>query len=301
MLEGDLFIDCTGFRGLLIGNALHVGYEDWSHYLFCDSAVAVQTESVGPAIPYTRSIARDAGWQWRIPLQQPRRQRHGVLQPLPRRRAGEDRHCWPTSKASRSPSRASSSSGPGQRRQTWRRNCIAIGLSSGFIEPLESTSIHLIQRGIIRLMQMFPRDGIRQSDIDEYNRQTNHELEHIRDFIVLHYHVTRRQDTPFWRTCRAMEIPDTLRHRLELFRETGRVFRVPNELFAENSWIQVMLGQGIEPQQHHPVADLMGDEELSRFLDGIRSSVERTVAQLPAHQTYVEQYCKAPPMGAMPG
>jgi len=183
---------------------------------------------------------------------------------------------------------------PGQRRQTWRRNCIAIGLASGFIEPLESTSIHLIQRGIIRLMQMFPRDGIRQSDIDEYNRQTNHEIEHIRDFIVLHYHVTRRQDTAFWRSCRTMDIPETLRHRLELFRETGRVFRVPNELFAENSWIQVMLGQGIEPQQHHPVADLMGDEELSRFLEGIRGTVERTVAQLPAHQAYVEQYCKAP-------
>jgi tryptophan halogenase len=182
---------------------------------------------------------------------------------------------------------------PGQRRQTWKRNCIAIGLSSGFIEPLESTSIHLIQRGIMRLVQMFPRDGIHQSDVDEYNRQTNEEIEHIRDFIVLHYHVTRRQDTPFWRACRAMEIPGSLRHRIELFRETGRVFRVPGELFAENSWIQVMLGQGIEPQQHHPVADLMGDEELARFLDDIKSSVEKTVSQLPAHQAYVEQYCRA--------
>ena len=127
----------------------------------------------------------------------------------------------------------------------------------------------------------------------EYNRLSIVEYERIRDFIVLHYHVTRRQDTPFWRSCRAMDIPDSLRHRLDLFRETGRVFRVPNELFAENSWIQVMLGQGIEPQQHHPVADLMGDEELSRFLDGIKSSIEKTVAQLPAHQTYVEQYCRA--------
>ena len=293
LLEGDLFIDCTGFRGLLIGNALHVGYEDWSHYLFCDSAVALQTASVGPAIPYTRSIARDAGWQWRIPLQHrvgngmvycsryfsDEQARQALLgnvegQVLTEPRVIKFR--------------------PGQRRQTWRRNCIAIGLASGFIEPLESTSIHLIQRGIIRLMQMFPRDGIRQSDIDEYNRQTNHEIEHIRDFIVLHYHVTRRQDTAFWRSCRSMDIPATLRHRLELFHETGRVFRVPNELFAENSWIQVMLGQGIEPQQHHPVADLMGDEELSRFLEGIRNTVERTVAQLPAHQAYVEQYCKAP-------
>jgi tryptophan halogenase len=129
--------------------------------------------------------------------------------------------------------------------------------------------------------------------VDEYNRQTNYEIEHIRDFIVLHYHVTRRQDTPFWRSCRTMDIPDSLRHRIELFRETGRVFRMPSELFAENSWIQVMLGQGIEPLQHHPVADLMGDEELGRFLDGIKSSVEKTVSELPAHQTYVEQYCRA--------
>ena len=298
VIEGDLFIDCTGFRGLLIGNALHVGYEDWSHYLFCDSAVALQTESVGPAIPYTRSIARDAGWQWRIPLQH--RVGNGMV------------YCsrYLADDAAKAQLLGNIQGNvlteprvikfrPGQRRQTWRRNCVAIGLASGFIEPLESTSIHLIQRGITRLLQMFPRDGIRQSDIEEYNRQTNSEIEHIRDFIVLHYHVTRRQDTPFWRSCRAMDIPDSLRHRLELFRETGRVFRVPNELFAENSWIQVMLGQGIEPQQHHPVADLMGDDELKHFLGGIKSHVEKTVAQLPQHQAYVEQYCKAPPMAAM--
>jgi tryptophan halogenase len=292
LLEGDLFIDCTGFRGLLIGNALHVGYEDWSHHLFCDSAVALQTESVGPAIPYTRSIAREAGWQWRIPLQH--RVGNGMVycsRYLADDAARQGLLANVEGKVLTEPRVIKFR--PGQRRQTWKRNCIAIGLSSGFIEPLESTSIHLIQRSIMRLLQMFPRDGIRESDIDEYNSQTNGEIEHIRDFIVLHYHVTRRQDTPFWRACRAMDIPDSLRHRIELFRETGRVFRVPGELFAENSWIQVMLGQGIEPQQHHPVADLMGDEELSRFLDDIRSSVEKTVSQLPAHQTYVEQYCRA--------
>jgi tryptophan halogenase len=291
-VEGDLFIDCTGFRGLLIGQALHVGYEDWSHWLYCDSAVALQTESVVEAWPYTRSIARDSGWQWRIPLQH--RVGNGMVycsryisdeqvkqallanvegKPLTEPRVIKFR--------------------PGQRRQTWRKNCVAIGLASGFIEPLESTSIHLIQRGVIRLMQMFPRAEIRQSDIEEYNRQTNAEIEHIRDFIVLHYHVTNRQDTPFWRACRGMDIPASLRHRIDLFRETGRVFRAPNELFAENSWIQVMLGQGVMPQQHHPVADLMGDAELSRFLDGIKSTVDRTVMQLPKHQAYVEQYCKA--------
>ena len=292
LLEGDLFIDCTGFRGLLIGNALHVGYEDWSHHLFCDSAVALQTESVGPAIPYTRSIAREAGWQWRIPLQH--RVGNGMVycsRYLADDAAKQGLLANVEGKVLTEPRVIKFR--PGQRRQTWKRNCIAIGLSSGFIEPLESTSIHLIQRGIMRLLQMFPRNAICQADVDEYNTQTNIEIEHIRDFIVLHYHVTRRQDTPFWRACRAMDIPDSLRHRIELFRETGRVFRVPSELFAENSWIQVMLGQGIEPQQHHPVADLMGDEELSRFLNDIKTSVEKSVSQLPAHQTYVEQYCRA--------
>ena len=147
---------------------------------------------------------------------------------------------------------------------------------------------------IVRLMQMFPRTGIQQSDIDEFNAQMSSEIEHIRDFIVLHYHVTNRTDTQYWRALRGMSIPASLQHRIDLFRETGRVFRVPNELFAENSWIQVMLGQGILPQQHHPVADLMGDAELAGFLGDIKATVDRTVAQLPSHQAYVEQYCKAP-------
>jgi tryptophan halogenase len=182
---------------------------------------------------------------------------------------------------------------PGQRRKVWSKNCIAIGLASGFLEPIESTSIHLIQRGIIRLMQMFPSAGIFQSEIDEYNKQAWSEIEHIRDFIILHYKVTNRRDAPFWLHCAEMEVPASLQHRIDMFRETGRVFRLSNELFAENSWIQVMLGQGITPLQHHPSADLMGDAELSCFLDSIRNNVARTVAQLPPHQQYVENYCAA--------
>jgi tryptophan 7-halogenase len=294
LIEGDLFLDCTGFRGLLIGNALHVGYEDWSHWLFCDSAVALQTESVGPALPYTRSIAHESGWQWRIPLQH--RVGNGMVYCS---RYISDENARKTlmgnieGKVLTDPRVIKFR--PGQRLKTWSKNCIAIGLASGFIEPLESTSIHLIQRGISRLMQMFPSAGVRQSDIDEYNKQTWQEIEYIRDFIVLHYHVTNRQDSPFWRACRSMEIPASLKHRIALFRETGRVFRAPNELFAENSWIQVMLGQGMYPDSHHPAADLMGDAELADFLGGIRGYVDRTVAQLPSHQAYVEQYCKAAP------
>jgi len=289
-LEGDLFIDCTGFNGLLIERTLNTGYEDWSHWLPCNSAVAVQTRSAGPAIPYTRSIAREAGWQWRIPLQH--RTGNGIV------------YCNHFVDDDRAKSTlADNLEGetlteprtirfrPGSRREHWRRNCVAIGLSSGFIEPLESTSIHLIQRGIIRLLQTFPLNGIKQSDIDEFNQQTRFELEHIRDFIVLHYKVTNRRDTPFWRHCRRMEIPDSLRHRIDLFRETGRVFRVPTELFAENSWIQVMLGQGIVPEQYHPVVDVMSDDELDRFLREIKSRVDNAVAQLPRHDVYVEQYC----------
>ena len=289
-LEGDLFIDCTGFHGLLIERTLNTGYEDWSHWLPCNSAVAVQTRSVGPAIPYTRSIAREAGWQWRIPLQH--RTGNGIVYCshfVDDDWAGSTLEDNLEGKSLTEPRTIRFR--PGSRREHWRRNCVAIGLSSGFIEPLESTSIHLIQRGIIRLLQTFPLNGIRQSDIDEFNQQTRFELEHIRDFIVLHYKVTNRRDTPFWRHCRRMEIPDSLRHRIDLFRETGRVFRVPTELFAENSWIQVMLGQGIVPEQYHPVVDVMSDDELDRFLREIKSRVDNAVAQLPQHDVYVEQYC----------
>ena len=156
-----------------------------------------------------------------------------------------------------------------------------------------SDLIHLIQRGIIRLLQCFPNEGVRQVDVDEYNRQTRDEMEHIRDFIILHYKVTERSDSAFWNQVRTMAVPPSLQHRIDLFRASGRVFRAPNELFAENSWIQVMLGQGLVPSQHHPIADLMGDAELNGFLEEIRTQVERTVAQLPPHADYVARYCQA--------
>lgn len=297
VIDGDLFIDCTGFRGLLIGQTLGVEYEDWSQWLHCDSAVALQTASVGDAVPYTRAIAHDAGWRWRIALQH--RVGNGMVfdsRHLEDAQATQFLLDHVQGEVLTTPRVIKFR--PGQRHRSWSGNCVAIGLSSGFLEPIESTSIHLIQRGVVRLLQIFPASGISQPDIDEYNRQTRSEVEHIRDFIILHYHVTHRQDTPFWRACRDMDIPPSLRHRIDLFRDTARVFRAPNELFAENSWIQVMLGQGIVPRQHHPVADLMGDAELSGLLDGIRSAAEKTVRQLPTHQAYVEQYCPSPKRGA---
>jgi len=291
-IEGDLFVDCTGFRGLLIEQTLGVDYIDWTNWLPCDSAVAVQTEAVAPPIPYTRAIARQAGWQWRIPLQHrvgnglvfssrywsDDEARNFLLENIEGKPLTDPRVIKFTT---------------GQRRQHWHKNCVAVGLSSGFIEPMESTSIHLIQKSIIRLMQMFPYSGIRQPDLDEFNEQMSTEFAHIRDFIVLHYHVTERSDSPFWEHCRTMEIPDSLRHRIELFKQTGRVFKAPNELFGENSWIQVMLGQGLMPEQYHPVVNMMDDDELERFLNGLHGSARQLVSQLPEHQRFIDHYCKA--------
>ena len=291
-LEGDLFIDCTGFRALLIEGALHVGYDDWSHQLPCDRAIAVQTESVRAPIPYTRAIAHDAGWQWRIPLQH--RQGNGIVycsRYLSEEEAEERLLSTVEGETCSSPNRIRFVTGA--RRKQWYRNCVAVGLSSGFMEPLESTSIHLIQRAVLRIIRMMPFGEIAQSDVDEFNDQQLTDMEQIRDFLILHYKATERRDSPFWRQCADMEIPDSLAHKIRLFRETGRVFRREEELFAENSWVQVMMGQGIMPGSYHPVATKMSDEELDRFLSTIRDNVARTVAGLPEHHAYVARYCGA--------
>lgn len=290
VIEGDLFIDCTGFRGLLIEQALHTGYDDWSHWLPCDSAVAVQTETVGKPVPYTRSIARDSGWQWRIPLQN--RTGNGLvfcskymsddqaIESLLKNIEGEPINQPRVIKFT-----------TGTRRKHWNKNCIAMGLSAGFIEPLESTSIHLFQRAIIRLMLMFPSTGINQSDIDEFNTQSKTEIDNVKDFIILHYHLTERKDSAFWRYCRSMPIPETLQHRMNMFKESGKVFKKAEELFGETSWIQVMMGQGLMPEEYHPIVDLMGDDELKSFLDNIRNGVKRKVANWPEHNDFIKHYC----------
>jgi tryptophan halogenase len=292
IVEGDLFIDCSGFRGLLIEQTLHTGYDDWSHWLPMNSAIAMQTETLSDPIPYTRSIARDAGWQWRIPLQS--RMGNGLVFCDRYMSDDEATQCLLDNvEGERLNEPRVLKFKTGMRRKHWNKNCIAMGLSSGFIEPLESTSIHLIQRSIIRLMQMFPYDGIREPDINEFNSQMEFEILNIRDFIVLHYHVTNRTDTPFWRFCRSMEVPESLRHRIELFKQTGRVFQVPTELFGENSWTQVMLGQGLMPEQYHPIVNMMSDQELEKFLAGIDQTVTNLVGQLPSHRDFINHYCKS--------
>ncbi len=292
VVEGDLFIDCTGFRGLLIEDALHTGFEDWSHWLPCDSAIAVQTKTIGKPVPYTRSIARDAGWQWRIPLQN--RTGNGFV--FCSKYLSDDE----AKKILLDNIEGDLLNEPrvikyktGTRRKHWNKNCIAVGLSSGFIEPLESTGIHLFQRAIVRLMQMFPSQGINQSDIDEFNAQTKVEADNIKDFIILHYHLTDRKDTPFWRYCRSMPVPDSLTHRMKLFEDSGRVFKKADELFGESSWIQVMLGQGLLPKSYHPIVDMMSDDELENFLTTIKNGVKRKVQNWPNHLDFINHYCKS--------
>ncbi|RDV26799.1 tryptophan 7-halogenase [Alteromonas aestuariivivens] len=288
-IAGDMFLDCTGFRGLLIEQALHTGYEDWSHWLPCDSAVAVQTEATGSPAPFTRSIAHESGWQWRIPLQH--RVGNGLVY-CSRYLKDEDAVTRLLDRIDGQPLNDPKviHFRTGRRLKQWNKNCVALGLASGFLEPLESTSIHLIQQGIVRLLRMFPGREIQQTDIDEYNRQSDFDIEHIRDFIILHYHVTQRDDSPFWRHCRQMQVPKSLAHRIELFRQTGRVFREGSELF-DDSWQQVMIGQGLMPKTYHPIVDAMSDQELQQFLSQILNNIRRTVERLPSHEQYLRQYC----------
>lgn len=292
VIEGDFFLDCTGFRGLLIEQTLHTGYEDWSHWLPCESAVAVQTESVGAPVPYTRAIAHEAGWRWRIPLQH--RVGNGMV--YCSRYMSDDAA---TSKLLRDVEGKTLIQPrvikfrPGRRRKAWSHNVVALGLASGFIEPLESTSIHLIMTGLTRLMHLFPFHGVNPSLVDHYNMLTEREIEEIRDFVVLHYKATERADTPFWRFCANMEIPKTLAHRIAMFKENGFVWQAEGELFRVDSWTQVMLGQGIAPKHYHHITKTISREELNQVLSSLKTSVNQAVAKLPSHQEFIDKYCKA--------
>ncbi|HET7605048.1 MAG TPA: tryptophan halogenase family protein [Sphingomicrobium sp.] len=289
-IEGDLFVDCTGFRALLIGGTLGAELEDWTHWLPCDRAIAIQTESAGPPVPYTRVIANDSGWRWQIPLQH--RTGNGIVycsawlddEPALERLLGEiegETRSKPNFLRFKA----------GVRPRQWVGNCVAIGLSGGFMEPLESTSIHLIQRAVLRLIRMLPMAEISARDVAEFNDQQMQDMQQIRDFIILHYKATERRDSPFWRYVAEMPVPDSLTQKMELFRETGRVFRRNEELFQENSWVQVMMGQRIVPRSYHPIAAKLTDEELSGFLSMIRDGIARTVASMPMHTEYVAHYC----------
>ncbi len=292
VIDGDFFIDCTGFRALLIEGALHTGYEDWSHWLPCDRAIAVQTESVGAPLPYTRSIAHEAGWQWRIPLQH--RTGNGFVYSS-RYLSDEEAKNKLLNNLEGKPITEPKfiQFRTGTRLKHWNKNCLALGLASGFIEPLESTSIHLIQRSLFRFVQLFSMAENYQTNIDEFNNQNKLEVERIRDFIILHYKVTEREDSPFWRYCKNMSVPAPLQQRINLFAKAGTAFKIEGELFGEESWIQVMLGQGIMPESYHGLVNEMSDQELADFLNNIRSVQKRFVGQLPSHQEFIDYYCKS--------
>jgi tryptophan halogenase len=292
LVEGDFFIDCTGFRGLLIEQALHTGFDDWSHWLPCDRAVAVQTKTVSSPLPYTRSIAHKSGWQWQIPLQN--RVGNGLVYCS---KYCSDEEAISTIKANIEGEMITEPRvikfNTGRRRKGWNKNCVALGLSSGFIEPLESTSIHLIMSGVIRLLRLFPFEGICQSTIDEYNSKLDSELNAVRDFIVLHYKTTEREDTDFWLHCKTMEIPPSLHHKIKLFKETGRVFLDDGDIFRVDSWTQVLIGQGIIPKQYHTIAEVMSDKELESFMSNMKDSITNAVEKLPSHAEFLDKYCKA--------
>jgi tryptophan halogenase len=291
-VEADLFIDCSGFRGLLIEQALHTGYEDWTHWLPCDRALAVPSASAGAPTPYTRSTARSAGWQWRIPLQH----RTGNGYVYSSKFISDDAAA--STLLGNLDGRALADPRPlrfvtGHRKKFWNRNCVAIGLAAGFMEPLESTSIHLIQSGIAKLMAMFPDRGFEPAEIDRYNRVTAEEFERIRDFLMLHYNSTIRNDSPFWDYCRTMSIPATLQEKLDLFRGRGRMFRENEELFNDTSWFSVMIGQGIQARSYDPLADVLSFDETRRRLDQMRQVVSTSADRMPSHQEFIDRNCKA--------
>jgi tryptophan halogenase len=285
-ISGDLFIDCSGLAALLIEKTLSTGFEDYSHWLPCDRAVAVPCEKVEPIEPYTRSTAHKVGWQWRIPLQH--RTGNGLVYSSKHMSDDEAKELLlnnldgkPLAEPRVIPFKT------GRRRKQWHKNVIAIGLSSGFFEPLESTNIHLVQTAAIRLMKFFPHNGIQQEEVDEFNRQSKVELEGIRDFIILHYKLNNRGDSDFWRACQRMDIPKTLLNKIELFKKTGKVFCKPDDLFTEIAWQQVMIGQGNIPEDYHALVDTLSTEQRTDLMLSLKTLINRTVEKLPNHHEYL--------------
>ena len=291
-ISAELYIDCSGFRGLLIEEALRTGYEDWTHWLPCDRALAVPCEPAGELLPYTRATAREAGWQWRIPLQH--RTGNGLvysshhqsddaaaatlLANLDGRALAEPRLLRFTT---------------GRRRQSWNRNCVALGLAAGFLEPLESTSIHLIMTGITRLLENFPDTQFDALAIGEYNRRTQVEFERVRDFLILHYHANGREQDELWNYCRHMSIPDSLQYKLAHFRRNGRLVNEGQEVFHDTSWVAVYIGQHVLPEQPEPLAAVGDAAQLRQVLHGMRALMKTAAESLPTHAEFIRRHCQA--------
>lgn len=290
VIEGDLFVDCSGFRSLLLGEALEEPFEDWNHWLPADRAVAMPCRTETLVTPYTSAIAMPAGWRWRIPLQH--RTGNGYVyasaftadDDAARALAGAVEGA-PLADPRQLRFRA------GRRRRSWAHNCVAIGLASGFLEPLESTSIYLVQQAITALIELFPDSTDCAIERDEFNRLIDLEYDRIRDFLILHYHATTRTDTAFWNYVRTMAVPDSLAEKIELFRRAGRVVKYREGVFLDASWIAVYVGQGIEPEGYDPRADLPDATTLTRGMQALHGEIAATVAQVPEHLRYIDRYC----------
>ena len=289
IIEGDFFFDCTGFRALLTDGALNVPFVDWSHWLPCDTAQTVASKREGPLLPYTKATAKSAGWQWRIPTQHRTGNGHIyssqymddneaidiLMEGLDSDPIGEPRKIRFKT---------------GYRDALWNKNCIAIGLSAGFLEPLESTSLFLIQQGISRFITLFPTANISTVVRDEYNKQMRKEFHQVRDFIILHYVATQRDDSPFWNYCRNMSIPDSLNEKIDLFKEAGRVFRYDDELFSKPSWIAVLLGQNILPKANDPIVSSLSFEHVNHSLNSMHGAMVKAAEKMTSHEEFLRQY-----------
>jgi tryptophan halogenase len=292
-IAGELFIDCSGFRGLLIEQALKTGYEDWTKWLPCDRAIAAACSYTGNPDPFTRATAHQSGWQWRIPLQHRMGNGHvycsafisddDAEQVLVSNLEGE---------LQGDPRRLSFTTG--RRKLAWNRNVVSLGLSTGFVEPLESTSIHLVQAGIARLLAMFPDRRFNPLERDEYNRQMQRQFEWVRDFVILHYKAMQRDDSEFWKQCGTMDVPDSLKEKIAQFRNKGRIFFAEGvELFPKQSWIAVMLGQNIVPDGYEPIVDGLDEEKVARALEQMREKLLETANRLPLQRDFIAQCCAA--------
>lgn len=296
VIGGDLFIDCSGFRGLLIEQALQTGYEDWRHYLPCDRAVALpcMRDDGSPPPPFTRATAHRAGWQWQVPLQHRNGNGHVYCS---EHMSDDEAHDILVNNIAGKPEAEPNFLRfvTGRRKKFWNKNVVALGLSAGFMEPLESTSIHLINTGINKLIAVLSLNGITQTQEDAYNRLTGKEYARIRDFLILHYNATQRDDSEFWNYCRTMDVPETLTEKIELFRANGQIFREEDELFTETSWAAVMMGQGIHMEGYNPAANTLDPATMKTEIDGMEQSIRYLVQRLPSHADFVGRYCPAQP------
>lgn len=292
LIEGEFFIDCSGFKGLLIESTLNTGYEDWSHYLPCDRAVARLSERLEDVPAYTRATAKKAGWQWRIPLQS----RTGNGYVYCSKFISDEEALKSLNEDLDTPAIADARFlrfQTGIRKKTWNKNVLAIGLAAGFLEPLESTSIHLIQTSIARLLTNWPDLSFNEHDTEFFNRKTHAEYEKIRDFLILHYHATERDDSPFWDYCRTMDIPSTLVERIAIYKENARLYREDTELFTPVSWFAVFNGQNIEPKRYHPLADILDDDKLDKRMAELYRATQRCLELMPMHEKYLADVQKS--------